>query len=1237
MEKASVTQQDDAARAASLRRRIVTPAPPAPVPKPPAKMQGPAENPEQPDKSMLTTSPKGERSAPAKTAGAKDVDAPAKAEAKAETKAETTDTIQVVDTPEQPDDDKAAPAAQVAAVATATREADRETGTEDAGEGETSNASVVRATGSMAVATLISRITGFIRTVLIGAALGPAVASAFNTANTLPNIITEIVLGSVLTALVVPVLVRAEKEDEDHGARFIRQLFTLTFTLMAVVSVIAVLAAPLLTRVFLDGEGKVNIVQATSFAYLVLPQIFFYGMFSLFMAILNTKEHFRPGAWAPVANNVVSIAVLLLYMLVPGHLHPAAPASISNPHVALLGLGTTLGVVVQCLIMVPALRKLRIDLRPLWGIDERLKQFGGMALAIITYVAISQAGYIVTTRIASTASEAAPIIYQQHWMLLQVPYGIIGVTLLTAIMPRLSRNAADGDDEAVVRDLTLGTKLTFIALIPIIVFMTALGPDIGHALFAYGNFDGDTARTLGLTISFSAFTLIPYALVMLHLRVFYAREEAWTPTMIIAGITATKIVLSYLAPMVADSTQSVVVLLGAANGFGFIAGALIGAFLLRRKLGTLEAATVMRTSIWAFAAAIVGIAATFLLRWLVRDLAGADIPGALGGLIGLPSLGFLIEVMILGIIFVVVTGLVLSRSKLPEVQNLGRALARIPGLSRFITPDDEAALEVGEVDPRDMSTQFLASDTFNANPVPPPMSAGVVRGPRLVPGASVSDGRFRLIRDHGATTGARFWQAREVATGAPVALTFVDTTGAAPMAPATPREAALQAAGVARRTRKLANLHHPAVAENIEILSYRTGSLIVADWIEGSSVKAVAESGQTLHTEAVANALAPLAGALAAAHEAGIPLGLDNRQRLRVDTDGHVRLAFPAILPEASGPADADAFASALQLLTTNVNSDALEAITKRTRALVDADAIEDGDFHDLEAALREEANLPAPGEELPQQQAAEVPETADADGDEAEDTSLAEYVEPVAEETDDPDEVRGGFGSRRLSAITTVLLSAIAVGAVVLIAALTASLIGFLSGDDTVSPVTHDSVQQGAEHIEEEATEHVGLPVIISPLSAQPIDAEGQPAGKPGSGDSANDGDTAKPDKDTEGPAATVDGNRATGWTTARGGGIALTPPTSAGTVSVEQLLIDTTSDGGPYSVHAIPTDYEGPLTAEVLPMLAEGTFHPGQNSVDVDESGELRGVFLSLPASEKSKEIQVKEVSLIGFTELR
>ena len=138
----------------------------------------------------------------------------------------------------------------------------------------------------------------------------------------------------------------------------------------------------------------------------------------------------------------------------------------------------------------------------------------------------------------------------------------------------------------------------------------------------------------------------------------------------------------------------------------------------------------LRTSAWAAGAAVVGVAVVFGTRWLVRDVAGLHLPQALGRIIGAPSLGNLIEVALLGILFLVVTGLVLSRSKLPEVQNLGRALQRIPGMSRFIRPDEDRALEVGEVDLRDVSNQFLASDTFNASPVPPPMSAGVVRGPR---------------------------------------------------------------------------------------------------------------------------------------------------------------------------------------------------------------------------------------------------------------------------------------------------------------------------------------------------------------------------------------------------------------------------------------------------------------------------------------------------------------------------
>lgn len=757
---------------------------------------------------------------------------------------------------------------------------------------ETSDSDVVRSTGSMAVATLLSRITGFLRTVMIGAALSPAIASAFNTANTLPNLITEIVLGAVLTSLVVPVLIRAEKEDADRGSGFFRRLLTLSVSLLGVITILSVVGAPLLARMMLDSDGEVNVGMSTAFAYWLLPQIFFYGLFALFMAVLNTREIFKPGAWAPVVNNVITLVVLGTYIAMPWSLDAGATVSLFDPQIVFLGVGTTLGVVVQTLIMVPFLRRAGVDMRPLWGIDDRLKQFGGMALAIIVYVAISQLGYVITTRIASLADAAAPFIYQQHWLLLQVPYGIIGVTLLTAIMPRLSRNAADGDDKAVVADLGLGSKLTFIALIPIVVFFTAFGVPIANALFQWGAFDAASANILGWTLSFSAFTLIPYALVLLHLRVFYAREEVWTPTFIIAGITATKIVLSLVAPVLSNSPERVVVLLGAANGFGFVAGAVIGAYLLRRKLGLLGMRSLARTSLWALGSAAVGAGVSWLFGLGIQAVMGDFLFGTLG------SVGYLLYLGVIGVIFLIITGLVLSRSRLPEVQNLGKALARIPGFNRFIRPDEELSLDVGEVSDQELSSQIIVSNEFSSTPIPPPMSAGIVRGPRLVPGAPVSDGRFRLLADHGGVPGARFWQAREGATGREVALIFVDTSGNAPYAPLTPAAAAGVAYEVQRRTKKLAALDSPAIAPNIQTQAYRNGCLIVADWVAGNSLAKVAAEGAD--PRAAAYAMADLTDAMADAHAVSVPLGLDNKSRIRINPDGNAVLAFPVVLPEST-------------------------------------------------------------------------------------------------------------------------------------------------------------------------------------------------------------------------------------------------------------------------------------------------------------------------------------------------
>ena len=171
------------------------------------------------------------------------------------------------------------------------------------------------------------------------------------------------------------------------------------------------------------------------------------------------------------------------------------PVAMGNAKLLVLGIGTTLGVVAQTVVLFVAIRRERVSLRPLWGLDARIKKFGTMAGAMVLYVLISQAGLIVGNQIASTAAASGPAIYNYAWLVLMLPFGMIGVTVLTVVMPRLSRNAAADDQPAVLADLSFATRLTMVTLIPVVAFMTVAGPAIGSALFAYGNF-GDGGRRL---------------------------------------------------------------------------------------------------------------------------------------------------------------------------------------------------------------------------------------------------------------------------------------------------------------------------------------------------------------------------------------------------------------------------------------------------------------------------------------------------------------------------------------------------------------------------------------------------------------------------------------------------------------------------------------------------------------------------------------------------------------------
>ena len=1062
-------------------------------------------------------------------------------------------------------------------------------------DNESSNQDVIRATGTMAIATLLSRITGFLRQMLIGATLGATVGTAFSSANQIPNLVTEIVLGAVLTSLVVPVLVRAEKEDTDRGETFIRRLFTLAFSILGIVTIASVVLAPFLTRMMLPEDSKANAVQATSLAFLLLPQILFYGLFALFQAVLNTKNIFGPGAWAPVINNFISIGVLLAYRFLPGQLDPHEPTPVADPHVMLLGLGTTTAVMVQCLILLPYLKKAGINLRPKWGLDARIKQFGGMALAIITYVAISQLGYVVTSRVAAYADAGAPLVYQNAWLMLQVPYGVIGVTLLTAIMPRLSRNAADGDVDAVVRDLTLGSKLTFIALIPIVIFMTGFGVPIARALFQYGAYGAESAEQLGLTISFSAFTLIPYALVLLHLRVFYAREEAWTPTFIIAGITLTKIVLTLLAPLMTSNPDRVVILLGTANGFGFVSGAVIGGFLLKRKLGSLGGKAVTQTVLWASGAGLVGLVVSWVLYWGVNYLLPEN----------LPSIVSLIKVAVLGVIFLIATGLVLSKSSLPEVQNLARALQRIPGMSRFIKVDSSKAIELEEPDVPEIRPVFT-QDAFNATLVPPPMSAGIVRGPRLVPGAPVSDGRFRLLQDHGAVTGAQFWQAREQSTGRLVALTFVDTNSLAPIAPATPGVAARRSAEISRNTRRLAELELDTVADNIQVLSYRTGCLVVADWFEGTSLKQVAEA-DNLDPHSVARATAPLFADAAASHDAGLILGVEHRDRFRVSTDGVVKVAFPAVLDGTSAATDREALSSALELLveSTEPSPKKLRDISEDANLPADeaAQRVEDAHYA-LDSA--DEDSREEKMEELHEAQALTLAGIAqrlrDFAPEEPEEAPEALPVKAQVEpdQEDDPAQ-EPGFGGRGYSGSGVIVIGIFATIFVVAMAALTTWIMSLLSNVEASNPVSETI--HGSTDIPDTP------PVRLQPSSAVTV-------------------------PDNKDYAALIDGKTATTWSTKEedtGVLVTLDTPTHLAVLPVVQ----SNSTGAKYAVYGVNQDSFNPENPQAgsLHQLARGKFESGKEDIELEETTEqFDGILFMITELPKSDKATIADIGLVG-----
>ncbi|MBY0441797.1 MAG: murein biosynthesis integral membrane protein MurJ [Mycobacteriaceae bacterium] len=826
---------------------------------------------------------------------------------------------------------------------------------------ELSDAALVSRSWRMAFATLISRITGFARIVLLATMLGAALSSAFTVANQLPNLVAALVLEATFTAVFVPVLARAEREDPDGGSAFVRRLVTLATAVLLVTTALSVLAAPVLVRLMLGRVPQVNEPLTTAFAYLLLPQVIFYGLTSVLMAILNTRNVFGPPAWAPVVNNVVAIATLGIYLLVPGQLS-VDPVRMGNAKLLVLGIGTTLGVVAQAAMLLVAIRREQISLRPLWGIDQRLKRFGAMAAAMVLYVLISQLGLVIGNQIASAASASGPAIYNYTWLVLMLPFGMIGVTVLTVVMPRLSRNAAANDTPAVLADLSLAIRLTMITLIPAVAVMTVGGPAIGSALFAYGHFGAVDAGYLGGAIALSAFTLVPYALVLLALRVFYAREQPWIPIVIIVVITSVKVAASLLAPHLTQDPELVAGYLGLANGLGFLAGAVVSYYLLRASLhpegNQLVCIQDVRTILVTLTASLLA----GLIAHVVDRLLGLSILTARGG-----GLGSLVRLCLLALIMLPIMAAVMFSAQIPEVHSALRVVRRLTGRR---VGAELCSTGLGQPSHRNSVTYSEQSNSFAASnnaaegkPGQPVANIGRRKGPEvtdrpsdsapspaaasgqrarsaapddfqpdipldlsreavvpspqpierpadpvcLVPGARIARERYRLLIFHGGTPHLQFWHALDTALDRQVALTFIDPDRILP-------DHEFQE--ILSRTLRLSRISSPGIARILDVFDTDVGGLVVSEWIRGGSLQEVSDTHPS--PLGAVRAMQSLTAAAAAAHRAGVALSIDHPSRVRVSIDGNVVLAYPATMLDAHPQSDIRGIGAALYALLVN-------------------------------------------------------------------------------------------------------------------------------------------------------------------------------------------------------------------------------------------------------------------------------------------------------------------------------
>jgi putative peptidoglycan lipid II flippase len=543
--------------------------------------------------------------------------------------------------------------------------------------------SLLSSSAVMAAGTIVSRLSGFVRGILLAAALGVGLhADVFNIANTVPNMLYILLAGGVVNAVLVPQLVRSMRNDPDGGEAYTNRIITLAALFLGVVTVVLVAGAPWLMRLFLDPHffdpsRSAQLESVIDFARYCLPQVFFYGMFVLVGQVLNSRGRFGPMMWAPIANNVVAVGVLVTYLLALGPAEgPEKQGGFSAGAEALLGIGSTIGIVVQLLVLIPYLKAAGFRYRPRFdfrgnGLGHTLR----LGVWTVLFVIVNQVAYTVVVRLASRGTvgpggggAGGPegtgyTIYSNSFLLTMVPHSIITVSLATAMLPLLSSYAADGRLSQVGSAVSSTLRSAYSLVIPVAVLYSVMSLDIANVIWGYGSAARDFDN-FAPTLALFGLGLVLFTAHYLMLRGFYALEQTRRVFWIQCGIAATNIVAAVLLTHDAPPSETAPRLV-IAYSCSYAVGALTSYVMLSRTVGGLDGRRLARFLVRLAIAVAISAAAAWGLRELMNDL----LPGT-------GKLHAILDLAVVGLVFVALYVGVARLLRIAEVTDVMRLLTR---------------------------------------------------------------------------------------------------------------------------------------------------------------------------------------------------------------------------------------------------------------------------------------------------------------------------------------------------------------------------------------------------------------------------------------------------------------------------------------------------------------------------------------------------------------------------------